>query len=42
MFMETIDHDNIESHAPYRSRHIDKRFYWITNDLKRQMFKRDN
>ena len=35
--METID-----KHAPCRSRRIGKkRSSWITNDLKRQMFKRD-
>ena len=37
MLMETID-----KHAPCRSRRIGKkRSSWITNDLKRQMFKRD-
>ena len=37
MLMDTID-----KHAPCRSRRIGKkRSSWITNDLKRQMFKRD-
>jgi hypothetical protein len=41
-YLEKHANGNFNKHAPCRSRRIGKkRSSWITNDLKRQMFKRD-
>jgi hypothetical protein len=41
-YLEKHANGNFNKHAPCRSRRIGKKkSSWITNDLKRQMFKRD-